>query len=195
MKLERVTHVVARDEFDDGYVPFWYTRTGIIVKWSLFLGLITLFCLYLFLGYMHAKSRIRKGLPPLAYHRWLVSRAELARVDPRYAYPQPAGYSTYRPYPEQYGMYAMPPPPVYDPNEPRPPMYDGRMPETKAGPAPPNAAAAAAAAAPPPPPPAAAAATAPQQPSGVSGDYAPPPGPPPSALRPQSTGNSNPFRD
>ncbi|CCC08548.1 hypothetical protein SMACR_05792 [Sordaria macrospora] len=27
---------------DSCYVPFWYTRTGVIVKWSLFLGLTTI---------------------------------------------------------------------------------------------------------------------------------------------------------
>lgn len=107
--------------------------------------------LYLILGYAHAKRRMNKGLPPLGYHRvsrtvprnpnflasrarnhtdtparpqFLVSRAQLARVDPRYAYPQPAAYGTYYPQNAGYGMYAMPPP-VYDPNAPRPPMYDG----------------------------------------------------------------------
>lgn len=81
------------------------------------------------LGYWHAKRRIQKGLAPLAYHRvrlfssslpptqihlpaihttntsppqWLVPRAQLARVDPRYAYAayppnNPAMYGTYRP--------------------------------------------------------------------------------------------------
>lgn len=101
----------------------------------------------------------------------LVSRAELARVDPAYAYPQatnvyyaPAGQG-------YYGMQPMPPP-VYDPN--RPPMYPGG----------------------PMPPPQGASKVDPEQ---GGADYAPPPGPPPpaaSAQNPQRTGGSNnPFAD
>ena len=45
------------------------SQTGVIVKWSLFLGLLVFITLYLLIGYTHAKKRIRKGLPPLAYHR------------------------------------------------------------------------------------------------------------------------------
>lgn len=155
---------------DDGDVPFWWTRTGIIVKWSIFLAIVVGFMLWLVLGYMHAKRRINKGLKPLAYHRCLVGRAELARVDPAYAYPQ----ATYTNYPPPgagyYGMQPMPPP-VYDPN--RPPQYPG-------GPA--------------PPPPMGGSKVDPEQ---GAGDYAPPPGPPPPATQqPQRTGASNnPFSD
>lgn len=146
-------------------VPYWYTREGLIVKWSIFLGLMVFITLYITIGYIHAKKRIRKGLVPLAYHRWLVSRAELARVDPRYAYPQ-ATYTNYRPgyyqqYPPGYNMQNMPPPPpMYDPSAPRPPMYDGPQGGSKLAP---------------------------------TQDYeAPPPGPPPAQRN--DTGSSNPFR-
>ncbi|KAK0730366.1 hypothetical protein B0H67DRAFT_548333 [Lasiosphaeris hirsuta] len=107
---------------DSCYVPFWYTRTGVILKWSLFLGLTALIGLYILLGYLHAKRRIAKGLAPLGYHRWLISRSQLARVDPRYQYPA-ANAMPYNPNNQYYNMHAMPPPPVYDPN--RPPMYPG----------------------------------------------------------------------
>jgi type IV secretory pathway VirB10-like protein len=53
------------------YVPFWYTKTGQIVKWSLFLGLILFIALYITIGFLHAKKRIRENRPPLAYHRVL----------------------------------------------------------------------------------------------------------------------------
>ncbi|KAH8905896.1 hypothetical protein BR93DRAFT_998044 [Coniochaeta sp. PMI_546] len=176
-----IGHLTARqfvddDGLDDSYVPFWYTRTGIIVKWSLFLGIVILFSAYLFIGYTHAKKRIARGLPPLAYHRWLVSRGQLASVDPRYAYPAPAGFATYRPPQNEYGMYAMPPP-VYDPNAPRPPMYYGPTEQdvgTKVDPDQSRPAY--------------------QQPT-VTEEYEAPAGPPPSAVRPQGTGNSNPFRN
>ncbi|KAK0733520.1 hypothetical protein B0T26DRAFT_619218, partial [Lasiosphaeria miniovina] len=121
---------------DSCYVPFWYTRTGVIVKWSLFLGLTMAIALYLLVGYLHAKKRLQKGLPPLAYHRWLVSRAERGRVDPRFQPPN----ATVRPYyynanGQPIDMYTMPPP-VYDPNTARPPNYEGPPPagSTKANP-------------------------------------------------------------
>jgi len=54
---------------DSCYVPFWSTKTGVIVKWSLFLAICVAFTLYLLIGYIHAKKRIQRGLPPLSYHR------------------------------------------------------------------------------------------------------------------------------
>jgi len=157
------------------------------VKWSIFLGLTLSVGLYLLLGYMHAKRRLRKGLMPLAYHRvrtspdkfklqrrltrlqWLVSRREISRVNPRYGYSAgPVGYSTYRP--DYYGMEPMPPP-VYDPNATRPPVYEGPEGGTKTAPS--------------------------QWPTHrpEMDDFAPPPGPPPPAVTAVHTGSSNnPFR-
>ncbi|KAH6619712.1 hypothetical protein B0J18DRAFT_252294 [Chaetomium sp. MPI-SDFR-AT-0129] len=157
------------------YVPFWSTRTGIIVKWSLFLGIIVFLSLYLLLGYMHAQKRLKKGLLPLRYHRFLVSRAQLAQVDPRYR-PQPSNMYPYTPEQHYYNMHAMPPP-MYDPTAPRPPMYEPPAGATKAGPhqQAPDAPQA-------------------QHQSGQGSDYAPPPGPPPSAIQPQETGVTNPTR-
>lgn len=55
---------------DDGVArPWWYSRQGYIVKWSIFFGLLFLICTYMLIGYIHAKSRVKKGLPPLYYHR------------------------------------------------------------------------------------------------------------------------------
>lgn len=161
---------------DDGYVPFWYTRTGIIVKWSLFLGLVVLVSAYLIIGRIHAQKRIARGLPPLAYHRFLVPRGQLASVDPRYAYPAPAGFTTYRPPQNEYGMYPMPPP-VYDPNAPRPPMYYGPPAQDVGTKVDPDQS------------------RGHQRPTATEEEYEAPAGPPPSAVRPQGTGNSNPFRN
>ncbi|KAI1104622.1 hypothetical protein F4804DRAFT_182639 [Jackrogersella minutella] len=157
------TDAVARRQYvEDGngrLIWFWYTKTGVIVKWSLFLGITVLLALYLILGRMHAKKRVNKGLKPLAYHNWLLSRQEKAGVDPRYAWPQ-ASFTNYQPAPGYgpggYGMQAMPPP-VYDPNN-RPPMYEGG------------------------PPPMGGTKVDPMQ-TGVTDNYAPPPGPPPAAQR------------
>lgn len=177
------------------YVPFWSTRTGTIVKWSLFLGIIVITALYLLVGCVHAQKRIKKGLPPLGYHRFLVSRAVLARVDPRCRPAQPG--AVYYPTAAErnyYDMQAMPPP-VYDPNAPRPPMYEPPVGSTKFEP---NQQQQGVQQSQPPtegrfeygPPPG-----SPPMPGPSQETYAPPPGPPPSTVRPQGTGNTNPFRD
>ncbi|KAI1077646.1 hypothetical protein F5B20DRAFT_550877 [Whalleya microplaca] len=142
-------------EDDNGrLIWFWYTREGVIIKWSLFFAFVLFVGLYLVLGRIHAKRRMRRGMKPMAYHAWLLSRQERAGVDPRYAWPQ-ASYTNYQQPPPPgggaggyYGMQNnMPPPPVYDGN--RPPMYEGVT-----------------------PPPAG---------TKADGEYAPPMGPPPPA--------------
>lgn len=195
------------------YVPFWNTRTGVIVKWSLFLAFIVFISLYLLIGHIHARKRVQKGLAPLAYHRFLVPRSTLAQVDPRFRYPQP-NITSYRSNGQQiYDMHAMPPPPVYDPNAARPPMYEPPAGATKTDAnqqyQPPQYGVAAAPSsqyqqppasyapfeyAPPQGPPPLVSSSA-QTP--LETTFVPPPGPPPAAatVQPQGTGNTNnPFR-
>ncbi|KAL3422187.1 hypothetical protein PVAG01_06343 [Phlyctema vagabunda] len=114
------------DEFFDGRpVPYWYTREGQIIRWSIFFGIFVALLLYIVVGYWHAKSRIKKGLSPLAYHRWLLNRETRIRHDPSYNPPNPY-HQEYPPPQYGYGMNSMPmpmPPPLYDPNAPLPPTY------------------------------------------------------------------------
>ncbi|KAI1262826.1 hypothetical protein F5Y18DRAFT_145077 [Xylariaceae sp. FL1019] len=116
---------------DDGDY-FWYTKEGYIVKYILFLTFIFVLLLWIVGGRAHARRRMRKGLRPMAYHSWLLSRSERGTYDPRYAqytYPNQQHPVYYRPAygqtpggQNEYGMYNMPPPPpVYDAS--RPPMY------------------------------------------------------------------------
>ncbi|KAH6900240.1 hypothetical protein B0T10DRAFT_20657 [Thelonectria olida] len=116
---------------DDDGVYWWYTDTGMIVKWTVFTTIVVLFMAWLIGGYFHAKKRLQKGMQPLAYHRVLVSRRMRAQYDPNYVPPQPV-YGMYAA-PNGYGypMYNMPPP-VYDPN--RPPMYEPPAGSTKIDP-------------------------------------------------------------
>lgn len=51
---------------------FWDSDKGVIIKWSILISIFLFFTLWFVGGYIHAKSRLRKGLPLLAYHRWLV---------------------------------------------------------------------------------------------------------------------------
>ncbi|KAI0160822.1 hypothetical protein GGR57DRAFT_392644 [Xylariaceae sp. FL1272] len=119
----------AIEKRDDG-IYFWYTKEGYIVKYVLFLTFILVLLLWIVGGRAHARRRMRKGLRPMAYHSWLLSRSERGTYDPRYAaYAHPQQPIYYRPAYGQtpggqteYGMYNMPPPPpVYDAT--RPPMY------------------------------------------------------------------------
>lgn len=163
-------------------------QEGRIVKWSVFLVIIVLITAYLLGGYLHARSRLKKGLPPKGYHRWMVPRPQLARVDPRYGYPQQPGghaqWTTYRPA-DAYGMQnmgGMPPPPVYDPTAARPPGYEPPEGGSKVDPAQGMASWEQG--------------QQREQGAGSAGDgnFAPPPGPPPPAVATNNTGNTNPFR-
>jgi len=44
-------------------------ETGIIIKWAILATLFFIFVAWFLGGYLHAKSRLRKGKPLLAYHR------------------------------------------------------------------------------------------------------------------------------
>ncbi|KAK5631537.1 hypothetical protein RRF57_007251 [Xylaria bambusicola] len=151
-------------ESGDEYVWFWYTTPGVIIKYTIFFALLLLLVGWVVGGRMHAKRRLKKGLKPLRYHAWLLSRYERAQVDPAYAYPQ----ASYRPVygnaaggggADYYGMHSMPPP-VYDPA--RPPVYEGPPVGSKVDPVQDRQG------------------QAPAQTQGIE-EYAPPAGPPPGA--------------
>ncbi|KAI1004519.1 hypothetical protein K3495_g3690 [Podosphaera aphanis] len=154
---------------------FWWTKTGQIIRWSVFFGIITILTLYTLIGYYHAKRRMKKGLPLLAYHRWLVSD-ELREIhDPTYV--NPRSYYIYSTGPTGYGMQAMPPP-LYDPNAPLPPSYRPPNGATKVDPSQWHSEP-----------------TIRPQTTNVSPNYEAPPGPPPAAIRPDQTGApNNPFK-
>ncbi|KAL2444217.1 hypothetical protein ABEF95_015941 [Exophiala dermatitidis] len=116
--------------YDTDYY-WWYSPTAYAIKWAVIATLLVALALYLIGGYLHAKRRMRKGLPPLAYHRWLVSRRQrmaFAHQHPQYANQfsfyrnqnTPYGYGQGRQTPYAYGhgqAYPMgaygPPPPAY----------------------------------------------------------------------------------
>ncbi|KAI4719261.1 hypothetical protein E4T48_04586 [Aureobasidium sp. EXF-10727] len=112
---------------------FWWSSDGYGVRYGIIALVFIAIALLLFGSYFHAQRRIRKGLQPLAYHRWLVSRRRF-RATP---YPQ-NNYTYYQQdpaYPPQQG-YPMqnmggayhgpaefqPPPPAYG-NWEAPPVY------------------------------------------------------------------------
>lgn len=74
-------------------VGWWYSPTAYIVKWTVVLSLFLLFFLWVTLGYLHARRRLRNGLKPLAYHRWLVPRSYRPQLPQNnYAYYRPGAY-------------------------------------------------------------------------------------------------------
>ncbi|KAH7391366.1 hypothetical protein BKA64DRAFT_101700 [Cadophora sp. MPI-SDFR-AT-0126] len=171
------------DEFlYDDRNSFWWTKDGQIVRWSVFFGLFFLFMAYMIGGYWHAKRRINKGLVPLGYHRWLLSRRDRARYDPNYQ--NPAVYYHQYPPPQQngqHGMYPMPPP-LYN-NSDLPPTYQPPAGATKVDPSQWRA-------------------EPTRRPAETTGEPSPayeaPPGPPPTAVQANHTGAStvsnNPYR-
>lgn len=51
-------------------------QTAFIIKWVV-TAVIVIGLLAFFLGgYFHAQRRMKKGLPPLRYHRWMISRRQ-----------------------------------------------------------------------------------------------------------------------
>jgi len=91
-------------------------ETAYIVKWAILLSIFGIFFLWLLVGYWHVRMRLRKGLQPLAYHRWLAPRRQQVMQN-SYAYYQPNP----NPNAPAYGMQNF--------SEP-PPVYSGDMPPT-----------------------------------------------------------------
>ncbi|ESZ93643.1 hypothetical protein SBOR_5948 [Sclerotinia borealis F-4128] len=162
--------------FESDHVPFWLTKTGQIVRWSVFWGLFIIFMLWIIIGYWHAKRRIRKGLKPLAYHRWMLNRQQRAQYDP--AYQNPNVYYNQSPADGQYGMQPMPPP-MYDSNAPMPPTYQPPAGATKVDPSQWRS-------------------QPTRRPADDGGESAPeyeaPPGPPPNVHTNNTGASTNPFR-
>ena len=83
-------------------------------------ALLFAFVLFFFVGgWWHARRRVRKGLPPLAYHRWMVQRYfRPYNADTRYQQHQQPGQT----YTMEHYSYP-PPPPAYSSAEVPPPVY------------------------------------------------------------------------
>ncbi|KAJ9625894.1 hypothetical protein H2203_004661 [Taxawa tesnikishii (nom. ined.)] len=107
------------DYCDDSW---WWSDTGMTVRYVVVAIVFLVLVAFLVGSYYHAKKRIRQGLPPLAYHRWLVAR----RRHPQ-QFQQQHGYATY--YQQEsngqaYPMHGYPPaPPAYNAWDAPPPVY------------------------------------------------------------------------
>ncbi|KAI4163789.1 MAG: hypothetical protein LQ342_002562 [Letrouitia transgressa] len=108
-----------RDWDDDHRDNWWYTDQAEAIKWGVVGGILLIFALWLILGYLHAHRRVKRGLPPMAYHRWLLPRSQRMRFAPQ---------NQFSFYPQHQTPYEMqtypPPPPAYNNEYPAPPQYE-----------------------------------------------------------------------
>ncbi|KAM0248406.1 hypothetical protein ACHAQJ_009481 [Trichoderma viride] len=106
-------------EEDGEIIPWRYSKEAFIVKWSIMAGVIVAFLLFFLGSWLHLRSRTKKGLPPLAYHKFLVRTPRRTASQQAGWVPQGNGP------PGGYYMNTTPPPPVYDPA--RYPVYSGHL--------------------------------------------------------------------
>lgn len=121
------------DCYQEGRCSWWWSNAGHAVRYTIVAVLFFIIFAYFLGGYWHARRRLRKNLPPLAYHRWMVKRY----THPRYytphgvpvyvhQHPQQNPYYGQPQHPDYYGMQGSshaPPPPAYHAGDAPPPVY------------------------------------------------------------------------
>jgi hypothetical protein len=88
------------------------------IRYTIIIVIFAIILLYFVGGYLHARRRLKKGLPLKRYHRWMVRRS--------YRQQQPQGNVYYNPNQPGYPMQpyqGQPPPPAYNTYAPPPPAY------------------------------------------------------------------------
>jgi len=91
-------------------------QSGLTVRYLVVAAFFLAILVFLLFAYFHAQRRIRRGQPPLAYHRWLVSRRQ-------HRYTQNSYYQNHGHGQQAYGMQNHPPaPPAYSTWD-APPQY------------------------------------------------------------------------
>ncbi|KAI9828647.1 MAG: hypothetical protein M1832_001750 [Thelocarpon impressellum] len=122
-----------RKYINDGNAYWWDTSTAIFVKWAVLAAIFIAFVAFFVFASIHAQRRMKKGLPPLPYHRWLTSRHQRSRFEPQMAPPHQAQHGFYQPQGDGYNMHPVPPP-AYNPNLAAPPTYQPPTGASKAAP-------------------------------------------------------------
>ncbi|KAI9886188.1 MAG: Vacuolar protein sorting-associated protein 8 [Watsoniomyces obsoletus] len=117
---------------------WYYSPAAMAVKWAVLAGILLFFFGFFVGGYLHAQRRMKKGLPPMAYHRvrrhvrvetvneltwyqWLVPRRQRAQFEP-HLWQSQNQFSFYQAQDGGYNMHPVPPP-AYNPNMAAPPLY------------------------------------------------------------------------
>jgi len=109
---------------------WWTSPTAYAIKWGIIAGIFVVF-IAIFLGsHYHAQRRMKRGLAPLGYHRWLVTRSQRSRFEA----PAQDDFSFY-PAQDGYAMHGyVPPPPAYNPDGDNVPAYTPPEGASKANP-------------------------------------------------------------
>ncbi|KAK3115552.1 hypothetical protein LTR53_004999 [Teratosphaeriaceae sp. CCFEE 6253] len=105
---------------DYGSESWWWTPAGMAVRYAVVAFLFAFILIFFVGGYYHARRRLRKGLQPLAYHRWMVRRYLQGPQQHAYMAHQQQQQPPYQGY--QMDHYA-PPPPAYNNADAPPPVY------------------------------------------------------------------------
>ncbi|KAL7266353.1 hypothetical protein RUND412_011101 [Rhizina undulata] len=122
------------DDDGDGDYNWYWSDEARAIKYGIFLGILLLGFLVIFGMWWHANRRIKKGLPPLRYHRWLVPLEQRMQFEPHLRPEQNFSFYQQQPGAPQYSTYPLHPlhimpPPAYNPNYAQPPVYSGGPPE------------------------------------------------------------------
>ncbi|KAL8928727.1 MAG: hypothetical protein Q9172_000790 [Xanthocarpia lactea] len=97
-----MVHIGKRQSYDDTvdyhddyhHHSWWYSDTADAIKWAVVAAIFFAIFLFLAIGYIHARRRIRRGQPPLRYHRISINSVAYRNNEgpppPRYEPPQGA---------------------------------------------------------------------------------------------------------
>ncbi|KAI5798925.1 hypothetical protein EDC01DRAFT_628776 [Geopyxis carbonaria] len=118
---------------DDGPDEWYLSGEASSIKYGILFGILALAALLIAGSWFHARQRMKKGVAPLRYHRWLVPRSQRAIYEPHLrGGGQPEQNFTFYNHQQQqqqgYDMNTVPPPPAYNPNFAQPPVYAGALP-------------------------------------------------------------------
>ncbi|KAH0539114.1 hypothetical protein FGG08_004352 [Glutinoglossum americanum] len=70
-----------RDQYlgEDNY---YYTPRDLAIKWIVITSLMVGILFFVAIAYWHAQRRMKGGMAPMGYHRWLAPRSQRSRFDP-----------------------------------------------------------------------------------------------------------------
>ena len=66
---KRQTYGDPYDDDDYYHGNWWYSDTAEVIKWTVLAAILFGIFLFLALGWVHARRRVRRGQAPLRYHR------------------------------------------------------------------------------------------------------------------------------
>ncbi|MCJ1373088.1 hypothetical protein MMC20_004315 [Loxospora ochrophaea] len=90
-------------DFDDDDCGF-YSQKSLIIRYSVFGGIVLIFVLVILGGYFHARRRMKKGLPPWRAHKVFLPSSQRHQGGPQNQF---SYYQTRGDYNQEYGMQSL----------------------------------------------------------------------------------------